>query len=187
MRVFLSFLHEILVGSIAISQLFFWEASLSAGLMPLSILMGIVVYRQEFEKNICSKDMLTDSAKGVLKKPSVLILLISLLICWNRSLFSILGFVSSMALVISLASFSFLPFRKLRRIEEKSVAVFIAATTLITGWVFPSILKSSLFTSGYLPSFWLLQIASGDLTAFLLVVVLSLWLIRIRYRFGKKG
>jgi len=179
-------LQEILIGFVVVSVLFFWDPPLSKGLLLFTILLGVVVYRPQFEKKIESAYALSRIVRGILRKPCTLILVTVILANQNRNLQSALGIISSYALIASVASISFLIFRKLREFRESLVVVSIAAVMLLSGWLFPSVLTLTLFANIYLPSFWLFEIASGDLFAFMLVVVLSLWLFRIRHRFDRK-
>lgn len=177
--------QEVIIGFVAVSVLFFWDPSLSKGLLLFTILLGVIVYRPQFEKKIESMYALSRIVRGILRKPCTLILVTVILANQNRNLQSALGIISSYALIASVASISFLIFRKLREFRENLIAVSIAAVMLLLGWLFPSALTLPLFANSYLPSFWFFEIASGDLFAFLLVGVLSLWLFRLRHRFDR--
>lgn len=179
-------LQEVLIGFLVVSVLFFWDTSLSKGLLLFTILLGVIVYRPQFEKKIESTDALSRIVRGILKKPCTLILVTVILANQNRNLQSALGIISAYALVASVASISFLIFAKMREFRESLIAVSIAAAMLLSGWLFPSAFALPLFANIYFPSFWLFEIASGDLLAFLLVGVLSLWLFRLRHRFDRK-
>lgn len=179
-------LQEVLIGFLVVSVLFFWDTSLSKGLLLFTILLGVIVYRPQFEKKIESTDAFSRIVRGILKKPCTLILVTVILANQNRNLQSALGIISAYALVASVASISFLIFAKMREFRESLIAVSIAAAMLLSGWLFPSAFTLPLFANIYFPSFWLFEIASGDLLAFLLVGVLSLWLFRLRHRFDRK-
>jgi len=179
-------LQEVFIGFLAVSVLFFWGPSLSKGLLPFTILLGVIVYRPQFERKIESTYALSRIVRGIVKKPCTLILATLILADQNRNLQSALGIISSYALIASIASISFLVFRKMRELRERLIAVSLAGAMLLSGWLFPTAFTLPFFANIYLPSFWLFEIASGDLFAFLLVGVLSLWLFRLRHRFDRK-
>ena len=176
--------QESLIGMLAVSM-FFWSASLSSAVLLIAIVLGLLVYRPELENKIVSKDSLLEMVRGVLKRPLTMVLIVAIIVMRSPGAYSILAIISTICLVTSLASVSFLIFKELRRIRENVLAIFITVASIISGWLFPDFLSAPFFSGKFLPSFWIFGISEGDLVGFLMVSVLSIWLFRMRHRLDK--
>ncbi|MBN2218804.1 MAG: multidrug transporter [Kosmotogaceae bacterium] len=177
-------IQESLIGMLIVS-VFFWSTSLSSAVLLIAIILGVVVYRPELEKKIISRDNLLEMTKGILKRPLAMVLIATIIAMRNQGVYPILAIISTISLVISLASVSFLIFKERRTIRENILAISITGASLISGWLFADFFASSFFSSKFFPSLWIFGISEGDLAGFLMVSVLSIWLFRMRHRLDK--
>jgi hypothetical protein len=171
---------ETVIAILAVMSFFLASSSYAGTVLFFSLIIGPLQLRSivPVDNPGNFRRMLSD----IIKRPCTLLLIVLTAVTHGETwYFAILAALCMLSLVFSFAFVSFVLFKRNLAVLESSIAALLG-TGLIALGIIDSDFFGGFFWGKYLPSGWIDSVAAGDLMAAALVLVLSAWLIRMRYR-----
>jgi hypothetical protein len=171
---------ETVISIPAVMSFFLASSSYTGTVLFFSLIIGLLQLRSIVP--VDNPGNLRRTLPDIIKRPGTLLLIVLTAVSTSETwYFGILAALCMLSLVFSIAFASFILFKRNLAVLESAI-VALLGTALITLGIIDSDLFGGFFSGKYLPSGWIESVAAGDLIAVVLVLVLSVWLIRMRYR-----
>lgn len=171
---------ETVVSILAVMSFFLASSSYTGTVLFFSLIIGLLQLRSIVP--VDNPGNLRRTLPDIIKRPGTLLLIALTSVSTGETwYFGILAALCMLSLVFSLAFVSFIFLKRNLVVLESSIVALLGTGLVVLG-IIDRDFFGGFFPGKYLPSGWIYSVAAGDLMAAILVMVLSVWLVRMRYR-----